>query len=111
MTAPGAFGDYEPFLCAVGGRKWACGILLLIDRRMHRTVQSQLSSSDGQFAGVLFSDGTGQQWAVFSVYGPSGAWSAGRGPALRDTEITCSHVNAHVGVWLRRVFVVRLSAT
>ena len=90
----GAFGDYEPFLCAAGGRKSACGILLLIDRRMNRTVQSRLSSSDGRFAGVLFSDRTSQPWALFSVYGPSGAWSGSA--ALRDAELTFSHVNTHI---------------
>ena len=91
----GAFGGYEPFLCAAGGRKSACGILFLIDRRMNRTVQSRLSSSDGRFAGVLLSDRNGGQWAVCSVYGPSGAWAGG--PALHDAEITYSHVSAHVG--------------
>ena len=37
---------------------------------------------------------SGQPWALFSVYGPSGAWSGG--VALRDAELTFSHVNTHI---------------
>ena len=91
----GAFRGYKPFLCTAGGCKSACGILFLIDHCMNRTIQSRLSSSDGQFAGVLLSDCAGGQWVVCLVYGPSRAWAGG--PALHDAEITYSHVSAHIG--------------
>ena len=90
MDRDGRFGTYRPMLCAAGGRRSPCGVLLLLDRQFDRGVQSGGDISNGRYAGALVADAEGALWAIYAAYGPSGAWMGVA--ALDDSECTFAHL-------------------
>ena len=90
MDRDGRFGTHKPMLCAAGGRRSPCGVLLLLDRQLDRGVQSRDDISNGRYAGALVADAGGALWAIYVAYRPSGAWMGGA--ALDDSECTFAHL-------------------
>ena len=56
MDRDGRFGTYRPKLCAAGGRRSPCGVLLLLDPQLDRGVQSHDDISNRRYAGALVAD-------------------------------------------------------